>query len=91
MESYNTYKYITTATTTTFAGNELTKVILGSININKPLTGTLTVKSGSTTLAVFAASTPAGEYMYSSNGTVIESLNIVNGSTEDVTVFYRNI
>ncbi len=87
----NTYKYITTAATTAFAGNEITKVVLGSININKTLVGTLTVNAGTTTIGVFAAGTLPGEYWYTKNGTLITSLTIVNSATEDVTVLYRNI
>lgn len=91
MQSINGYKYITTAATTTFAGNETNRVVLGSINVNKVLTGTVTIKAGSTTIGVLAASAPIGEYWYSNTGTEIESLTIVNGSTEDITVLYRNI
>lgn len=91
MENMNTYKYITDAATYSFAGNETKRVVLGAININKALTGTLVVKSGSTTIGTIAATTPAGEYWYSKNGTEIEDLKITNGSAEDVTVFYRNI
>lgn len=90
MISTNSYKYITAAATTTFAG-EANRVILGSINVNKILTGTLTISAGATTIGVLAAATPIGEYWYSAGGTEIEALTIVNGSTEDVTVFYRNI
>lgn len=91
MQSLNTYKNITTGATTTFAGNETNRVILAAININKILTGTLVIKSGATTIGTIAASAPIGEYWYSNTGTEIESLTIVNASTEDVTVFYRNI
>lgn len=91
MLSLNTYKNITGAATTTFAGNDTARVVLGSINVNKVTTGAVTIKAGSTTIGVLAASTPIGEYWYSANGTEIESLTIVNGSTEDITVLYRNI
>ncbi len=90
MQSLNSYKYITTAATTTFAG-ETKRVVLGAINVNKILTGTLTILAGSTTIGVLAAATPIGEYWYTTTGTEIEDLQITNGSTEDVTVFYRNI
>ncbi len=90
MQSLNTYKPITNAATTTFAG-ETKRVVLGAININKILTGTLVIKAGSTTIGTIAASAPIGEYWYSATGTEIEDLQIVNASTEDVTVFYRNI
>lgn len=91
MQSLNTYKYITTAATTTFAGNETNRVVLGAININKTLVGTLTVQAGSTTIGVFAVGTLPGRYWYTNTGTEIESLQIVTTSTEDVTVLYRNI
>lgn len=91
MQSINSFKYITGAATTTFAGNETNRVVLGSINVNKILTGAVTIKSGSTTIGVLAASAPIGEYWYTNTGTLVESLTIVNGSTEDITVFYRNI
>lgn len=93
MQSLNTYKNITTAATTTFAG-ETKRVVLGAINVNKILTGAVTIKSGGgsgTTIGVLAAATPIGEYWYSNTGTEIEDLAITNGSTEDITVFYRNI
>lgn len=86
----NTYKYITGAATTTFAG-ELSKTCLGSININKALTGTLTVKAGATTIAVFPIATPSGQYWYSEAGTLIDTLSMVNSASEDITVFYKNI
>lgn len=94
MQSVNSYKYITGAATTLFAGNDSSRVILGAININKALTGTLTVKTGGgsgTTIAIFPIGTAAGEYMYTTTGTLIDSLAIVNSASEDVTVFYRNI
>lgn len=91
MQSLNSYKHITSGATTTFAGNETKRVVLGAININKALTGTLVIKSGSTTIGTIAAATIAGEYWYSNTGTEIEDLQIVNASSEDVTVFYRNI
>lgn len=88
--STNTYKYITTGATTTFAG-ETKRVLLSAINVNKILTGTLVIKTGSTVIGTLAASTPIGEYWYANSGTEIEDLQITNASTEDVTVFYRNI
>ncbi len=86
----NTYKYITDATTTTFAG-ETTRTVIATININKTLIGTLTIKAGTTTIGIFAAGTLPGEYWYSANGTEIESLSVINSAAADVTVFYRNI
>ena len=87
---YNSYKNITGAATTTFAG-QTNQVILASININKALTGTLVIKSGSTTIGTIAASTGVGQYWYTNHGVTIPDFTIVNASTEDVTVFYRNM
>lgn len=75
--------YITTAATTTIA----TKAYGIRVEINKTLTGTLTITDGGTTVAVVAASTPAqGKVYYGFNG----QIQIVNGSTEDVTVSVLN-
>lgn len=87
----NSYKYITSIATTTFAGNELNRVILASININQPLTGTLTIKSDSTVIGIITAGTAAGQYWYSSGGQQIADLTILNSANENITVFYRNI
>lgn len=90
MISVNSYKYITSAATTTFAG-ETKRIVLGSINVNKTLNGIVTVIAGSTTIGLFAAGTLPGEYWYSAGGTEIEDLKITNAAGEDITVFYRNI
>jgi len=89
--SVSGYKYITGAATTTFAATETARVLLHGIQVNKILTGTLTIKAGSTTIGVLAASTPIGVYWLSTMGIEIEALTIVNSSAEDVTVFYNNI
>lgn len=91
MESGNTYKYITTASTYNLFGNEVNRVIIHGIQINKTTAGTVTIKAGSTTVGQFAASTAPGSYWTSTNGIEIESCNIVNASTEDITVIYTNI
>lgn len=94
MQSINSFKYITGAATTLFAGNDSTRVVLGAININKALTGTLTIKTGGgsgTTIGVFPIATPAGEYWYAATGTLIDSLALINSASEDITVLYRNI
>ena len=92
MDSAQTYKYITTAATTTFAGNETKRTVLHGIQINKTLVGTVTVKAGTTTIGVLAIGTLAGTHWQSTNGVEIESLTIVNSSSsDDITVFYTNI
>lgn len=88
--STNTYKLITDAVTTTFAG-ETKRVILGAINVNKITAGTVIIKSGSDAIGTLAIGTPIGEYWYSAGGTEIEDLQIVNAAAENITVFYRNI
>lgn len=93
MNSNNTYKYITTGATTTFAG-ETKRVIVDSIQINKITTGTLTLKSGGgsgTTIGVIAIGCPQGPAFQSIYGVEIEDFAIINSATEDITVFYRNI
>lgn len=93
MNSINTYKYITGAATTTFAG-ETKRVVVDSIQINKITTGTLTLKSGGgsgTTLGIIAIGCPQGPVFQSIYGVEIEDFAIVNSATEDITVFYRNI
>lgn len=91
MNSSNTYKYITTATTTNLYGTEVRRVLIHGININKTLGGTVTVKAGTTTIGIFASGTLPGAYWVSTNGTEVESANIVTSSTDDVTVIYTNI
>lgn len=91
MNTTNTYKYITTGATTTFAGNETKRVIVDSIQINKITTGTLTLKAGSTTIGIVAIGAPQGPLFQSIYGTEIEDFQITNSATEDITVFYRNI
>lgn len=90
MNNMNTYKYITGAATTTFAG-ETTRTVVGAININKTTIGTVTIKAGTTTIGIFAAGTTPRQYWGTTNGTEVESLTIVNSAAEDITVFYRNI
>jgi hypothetical protein len=74
---------ITTAATTAPTGAKY----LSHININKPLTGTLIVKDGTVVYGTYAASTPAGCYLWHTPMT--GGPTFVNGSTEDVTVFTR--
>lgn len=89
----NSFKYITTAATTTFAG-ETKRVVVDSIQVNKITTGTLTLKTGGasgTTIGVVAIGCPQGSIFQSIYGTEIEDFALTNSATEDITVFYRNI
>lgn len=85
----NSFKYITTDGTYTFAGNELNRVVLSSININKTLGGKLTIYSGTTVIGEFAAGTPPRTYWH--KDIVIPDLKMITTATEDITVAYRNI
>lgn len=74
--------YITTAATTTVG-----KAYGIRVEINKALTGTLTIADGGTTVAVIAATTGVtGKSYYGFTGVI----TVVNGSTEDVTVSTLN-
>lgn len=74
--------YITTATTTTVG-----RVYGIRVEINKVLTGTVTIADADGTKAVIAATTVAqGKTYYGFNG----SVTVVNASTEDITVSALN-
>lgn len=87
----NNYTYITGAATTVIGGSSLRRVNLNGIAINKTLTGTLTIKSGATTIGVFAIGTSPAQYWGSTNGTEVADLQIVNSATEDVTILWNNL
>lgn len=91
MDSGNTYKYITTAATTNLYGNEVKRVVIHGIEINKTTTGTITINAGATPIGIIAIGTIPGSYWESTNGIEVESANIVNSATEDFTVIYTNI
>ncbi len=80
----NNYTHITTAATTTiFTGTGQ----LAFLNVNKATTGTITILDGSATVGVIAASTPAQSFIFNSLS-IATSLDITNGSTEDITVIW---
>lgn len=89
----NNYRYITTAATTLLAGNDISRILVKGISINKTLTGTLTVKSGGgsgTTIAVFPIGVTPGTYWTTELGVLIENPAFINSATEDITIFYSN-
>lgn len=69
--------YITTAATLT-----LGKVYGVRIEINKALTGTLTIADGATTVGVVAIAGTGSREMWGFTG----SVTLVNSATEDITV-----
>jgi len=91
MQPGSNYTYISTATTTVVGGSSLRRVNLVGISINKALVGIVTVKSGATTIGIFAAATPVGMQWYTDGGVEIADLQIVTASADDVTVFWNNL
>ena len=91
MNSGNSYAYITLAATTNLYGTETKRVLIHGIQVNKTTAGAVTIKAGSTIIGVIAAGTIPGAYWTSTNGVEVESANIVNASSEDITVIYTNI
>lgn len=67
--------------------------VLGSIMVNKALTGTVTVTDGTTTIAVLTNGTtaPLGPVMFGGpdGGVGFASLTVALSATEDVTVCWR--
>lgn len=94
------YTYITAAATTiigpaasTFAlpttGRRLN--ILG-LGINKTLVGTMTVKSGATTIGSFAVGTAPNVFWWTAEGGIeVYDPQIVTTATEDITIFWNNL
>jgi hypothetical protein len=61
---------------------------LGGLSVNKATVGTVTVKDGSTTIAVLAAATPGG--MYLQGPIEFASLNVsLSTAAEDITVIFE--
>jgi hypothetical protein len=80
-------KRITTAATTVI---KATEGILRGITITKILTGTVTIKDGTTTIAILPIGTPVGDIMNTAHGIGIAgALSIVTSAADELTVFYR--
>jgi hypothetical protein len=74
---------------TASATTALKSCLLYGISINATLTGTVTIKEGSTSVGAFAATTPPGMYWILPNGTRFAALNIALSTTDNVTAFTR--
>jgi hypothetical protein len=86
------YTYINSAATTAIYGTSITRTILHGIAVNKTLTGTITIKAGTTTIGIIASGSIPGTYWFNTtNGILIESLTLVTSAADDVTVFWSNI
>ncbi len=83
----DSYSVKLTASATTTLG----AVFLYSINLNKVLGGTVTVNEGVANKGIIAASTLAGPHHVVPNGVRYTNLAIALSSTDDVTVFIRQI
>lgn len=92
------YTYISSGTTTVIGPAAATislpttgrRINLLGIGINKTLTGTVTVKSGSTTIGVIAIGTLAGTYWQTQAGIEVTDLQITTSAADDVTIFWNN-
>ena len=77
-------KRLTGTDTTTFGS-----VFLFGVAVNKTLTGTMTIKEGTATIAVFAIGTAPGTYHQVDSGTRYASLSIVLSAGDDCTAFTK--
>ena len=85
------YQYISTATTTVIGAASLRRINLLSIFINKTTTGTVTVRSGTTVIGVFAIGTTPNTYWLTDAGVEIQDMQVVTSAADDVTVAYNNL
>lgn len=85
------YTAITTATTTVIGSATLRRVNLLGIFVNGTLAGTVTVKSGATTIGTLAIGTIAGAYWYTTNGVEVADLQIVTSAGDNVTIAWNNL
>jgi len=84
----DSYPVKLTASSTTILGS----VFLYALAINKTLSGTVAINQGpSTSVAVFAATTPPNTYHVIPNGARYADLRIGLSTTDDVTAFIRVI
>lgn len=92
MHSPANFTYIHAATTTNLYGTETKRSVMLGLSLNKTAVGTITLKSGSTTIGVIAIGELARMYWTVPGGFEVESLNIVTSSaSDDMTVIWSNI
>lgn len=91
----NNYTQLTASATTVIGPASATvnprRINILGFSINKILVGTLTVKTGSTQIAQFAATTPVGMQWYPEGGTEIADPQFTLSGADDVTVFWNNL
>lgn len=81
----DSFPILLTGSATTTIGS----YFLHDICINQTLTGTVTVKEGTTSVGAFAATTPPGDYMNLPNGGRFANLQITLSAGDNVTVYVR--
>lgn len=74
-----------TGTGTTTIGS----AFLYLVNVNKVLTGTVTIKEGAATVGTIAASTIAGAYHLLPSGARYANLVITLSAADDVTAYFK--
>jgi hypothetical protein len=87
----NNYTYISTATTTVIGATSLRRINCMGIFVNKTLTGTVTVKTGATTIGILAIGTIAGTYWLTDEGVEIADMQITTSAADDVTIAWNNL
>ena len=93
MNPGNNYTYINSATTTVIGGSAagIRRVNVMAIFVNKTTTGTITIKSGATTIGVIGVGEKANAYWLTDNGVEVADLQIVTSAADDVTVAWNNL
>lgn len=91
MNPGNNFTYISTGTTTVVGGTAIRRVNVNGIFINKTTTGIVTIKSGATTIGVFAIGTPPNTYWITDNGVEVADLQVVTSAADDVTIAWNNL
>lgn len=86
MENESNPKKLTASGTTTIGS-----CTMYGLNINKTLTGTLTINEGGTAVAQFAIGTTPATHFVVNNGIRFSNLTFVLSAADDVTVFTRAI
>lgn len=91
MNPGNNYTYISTATTTVIGSAINRRCNVMAIFVNKTTIGTITIKSGATTIGVIAIGEKANAYWLTDNGTEVADLQIVTSAADDVTIAWNNL
>lgn len=99
MINASNYTAITTGTTTIIGPAAGTialpttgrRINLVGIAVNTTLTGTMVVKSGSTTIASYAIGTVPGMYLQTTFGTEVFDLQITTSAADSITVLWNNL